>query len=43
MNVQAALEQPRFTKKTFEGCDVRMEETIPAQIRVGLTQRGHQI
>jgi gamma-glutamyltranspeptidase/glutathione hydrolase len=43
MNVQAALEQPRFTKDTFEGCDVEMEETIPADIRAGLTQRGHEI
>jgi gamma-glutamyltranspeptidase/glutathione hydrolase len=43
MNVQAALEQPRFTKETFEGCDVQTEETIPADIRAGLTQRGHQI
>jgi gamma-glutamyltranspeptidase/glutathione hydrolase len=43
MNVRAALEEPRFTKDTFEGCDVLMEETIPADIRAGLTQRGHQI
>lgn len=43
MNVQAALEQPRFTKDTFSGCDVQMEETIPADIRAGLAQRGHQI
>ncbi len=43
MNVQAALEAPRFTKDTFEGCDVLMEETIPADIRAGLTQRGHEI
>jgi gamma-glutamyltranspeptidase/glutathione hydrolase len=43
MNVQAALEQPRFTKDTFEGCDVEMEETVPAEIRTGLSQRGHQI
>jgi gamma-glutamyltranspeptidase/glutathione hydrolase len=43
MNVQAALEQPRFTKDTFEGCDVQMEETVPAEVRAGLTQRGHQI
>jgi gamma-glutamyltranspeptidase/glutathione hydrolase len=43
MNVQAALEQPRFTKGTFDGCDVDMEETISADIRAGLTQRGHQI
>jgi gamma-glutamyltranspeptidase / glutathione hydrolase len=43
MNVQAALEQPRFTKDTFEGCDVQMEETVPADVRAGLSQRGHQI
>lgn len=43
MNVQAALEQPRFTKDTFEGCDVQMEDTVPADIRTGLTKRGHQI
>lgn len=43
MNVQAALEQPRFTKETFAGCDVQMEETVPAEIRAGLTQRGHEI
>ncbi len=43
MNVQAALEQPRFTKDTFEGCDVEMEQTVPADIRAALTQRGHQI
>ena len=43
MNVQAALEQPRFTKDTFEGCDVQMEQSIPAGIRAGLAQRGHQI
>ncbi len=43
MNVQAALEQPRFSKDTFDGCDVPMEETIPADVRAGLTARGHQI
>jgi gamma-glutamyltranspeptidase/glutathione hydrolase len=43
MNVQAALEQPRFTKATFEGCDVEIEETIPASVRAELTRRGHQI
>jgi len=43
MNVQAALEQPRFTKGTFEGCDVQMESTIPESVRDELTKRGHQI
>ncbi|HEY3973420.1 MAG TPA: gamma-glutamyltransferase [Candidatus Sulfotelmatobacter sp.] len=43
MNVQAALEQPRFTKATFEGCDVQMEPSIPAEVRAELAKRGHQI
>jgi gamma-glutamyltranspeptidase / glutathione hydrolase len=43
MNVQAALEQPRFTKETFDGCDVEVEESIPTDMRAGLAQRGHQI
>ena len=43
MNVQAALEAPRFTKDTFDGCDVQMEQTIPESVRVELEKRGHQI
>ncbi len=43
MNVQAALEQARFTKGTFQGCDVQMEETVPETVRAELTKRGHQI
>lgn len=43
MNIQAALEQARFTKGTFDGCDVEMEETIPVAVRDQLTARGHQI
>ncbi len=43
MNIQAAMEQPRFTKETFDGCDVQMEETIPADVRAKLAERGHQI
>jgi gamma-glutamyltranspeptidase/glutathione hydrolase len=43
MNVQAAMEQPRFTKGTFDGCDVQMEETVPEPVRAELTKRGHQI
>jgi len=43
MNVQSALEQPRFTKETFAGCDVQMEETIPADVRAELAKRGHEI
>ncbi len=43
MNVQAALELPRFTKGTFEGCDVTMESRIPESVREELTRRGHII
>jgi len=43
MNIQAALEAPRFTKYTFTGCDVMMEDRFPADVRAALTQRGHQI
>jgi gamma-glutamyltranspeptidase/glutathione hydrolase len=43
MNIQAALEAPRFCKRTFEGCDVDMENRIPASVRDDLTRRGQQI
>ena len=43
MNIQAALEAPRFTKSTFEGCDVEIERRVPAAIRDQLAGRGHQI
>ncbi|MGB9146290.1 MAG: gamma-glutamyltransferase family protein, partial [Acidobacteriaceae bacterium] len=43
MNIQAALEAARFTKQTFAGCDVQMEDRIPAEVRVALTARGQQI
>ncbi len=43
MNVQAALEAARFTKGTFEGCDVEMESRIPDSVREELTKRGHEI
>lgn len=43
MNIQAALEAPRFTKTTFEGCDVQMESRIAPEVRAELAKRGHQI
>jgi gamma-glutamyltranspeptidase/glutathione hydrolase len=43
MNVQAALEAARFTKGTFEGCDVTMESRVPESVREELTRRGHII
>lgn len=41
MNLQAALEAARFTKSTFEGCDVEMESRIPVPVREELEHRGH--
>ena len=43
MNVQQALEAARFTKSTFEGCDVQMEARIPEGVRTDLARRGHII
>jgi gamma-glutamyltranspeptidase/glutathione hydrolase len=43
MNIQAALEAPRFTKRTFNGCDVEMEGRIPGNARNELTAKGHKI
>ena len=43
MNIQAALEAPRFTKMTFEGCDVELERRVPASVREELAAKGHQI
>jgi gamma-glutamyltranspeptidase/glutathione hydrolase len=43
MNIQAALEAPRFTKLTFEGRDVALEARIPDAVRKGLAARGHEL
>jgi gamma-glutamyltranspeptidase/glutathione hydrolase len=43
MDIQAALEAPRFTKMTFDGCDVMMEDRIPGDVRTALAARGHEI
>jgi gamma-glutamyltranspeptidase / glutathione hydrolase len=43
MNIQAALEAPRFTKRTFAGCDVEMENRFSQKTRDDLTARGHKI
>jgi len=43
MNIQAALEAARFTKHTFAGCDVAMENRIPKKVRDELEAKGHKI
>jgi len=43
MNLQSAVEAARFTKKTFDGCDVEMESRTGQKVRDELTAKGHQI
>jgi len=43
MNIQAALDAPRFTKITAEGCDLLMEARVPDIIRGELEQKGHRL
>ena len=43
MNIQAGLEAARFTKRTFEGCDLQMENRISQKVRDELTAKGHKI
>jgi gamma-glutamyltranspeptidase/glutathione hydrolase len=43
MNLQAALEAPRFTKRTFASCDVELENRFPQKTRDELKARGHEI
>ncbi len=43
MNLQAALEAPRFTKRNSTGCDISIEVRVPAATLQQLSERGHQI
>jgi len=43
MNIQAALEAPRFTKAAANGCDVSIESRVPESTLQQLSERGHQI
>ncbi|HZT03940.1 MAG TPA: gamma-glutamyltransferase [Steroidobacteraceae bacterium] len=43
MDIQAAMEAPRFTQRTFNGCGVSMEDRIPQGVRKALAARGHLI
>jgi len=43
MNIQAALEAPRFTKRNSTGCDLSIEVRVPAATLQQLSERGHQI
>jgi gamma-glutamyltranspeptidase/glutathione hydrolase len=43
MNLQAALEAPRFTKLNFSGCDVMIEGRVPASTLEALRAKGHHL
>ena len=43
MNIQAALEAPRFSKMTIGGGDVRIEGRVPAKVIEDLRRRGHDV
>ncbi len=43
MNIQGALEAPRFTKLTFGGCDLSIENRVPREVRDELIERGHRL
>ncbi len=43
MNIQAALEAPRFSKSSFDGCDVELEDRVAPSVRAGLSTLGHEI
>jgi gamma-glutamyltranspeptidase/glutathione hydrolase len=43
MNLQAALEAPRFTKLNATGCDVLIEMRVPEQTLQTLSEQGHRI
>ena len=43
MNIQAALEAPRFTKISFSGCDVQVENRFSQKTRDDLKTLGHEV
>jgi gamma-glutamyltranspeptidase/glutathione hydrolase len=43
LNIQMALESPRMTKLTFDGCDVKLEARIAPEVVADLEKRGHRV
>jgi gamma-glutamyltranspeptidase/glutathione hydrolase len=41
MDIQMALEAPRFTKLNFTGCGVLIENRVPKEVRDALAAKGH--
>jgi gamma-glutamyltranspeptidase/glutathione hydrolase len=42
-NIQAAMETARFTKISFKGCDVELENRVPANVKAELEAKGHVV
>jgi gamma-glutamyltranspeptidase/glutathione hydrolase len=42
-NIQAALETARFTKPTFTGCEVLLENRVPGNVKAELEAKGHKL
>jgi len=42
-NIQAALETARFTKPSFSGCDVMLENRVPGNVKSELEAKGHRV
>ena len=43
LNLQGALEAPRFTKRTVRDCEVSIEGRVTEPVRQELTRRGHKL
>jgi gamma-glutamyltranspeptidase / glutathione hydrolase len=43
LTIQQALEAGRFTKGTFQGCDVQVEALVPESVRTALQSLGHEV
>ncbi len=43
MNIEAALEAARFTKRDFDGCGVWVENGIAPEVVSGLRSQGHDV
>ena len=43
MNIQQAIDSPRFTKLTFEGCDVEVESRMDGKVVSELEKMGHEV
>lgn len=43
MNIQEAMEAPRFTKSSASGCDAMIETRVAPAVREALRRMGHQL